>query len=332
MTTREDFAGKIASMKTVTIYLAVLSVLGFSTFALEAADVRTLTGILLEGHTGGTHVAFAPDARTLFSASEDNTGRLWNVETAETIGRLDLGEQKHAAAFSPDGRWLALRGGEGVKLLHATTLEVERVLESKTAGIPPVTFSRDSSLVASGDSMSTLRVWETATGKLLHTFKGTTNHLVFGVAFLPDGTGVVGAAGDGVGGAGDVTLWDSKSGKIRWRHSDRQVWKVTTTPDGSHVVFNTVYRRIGLLDAQTGKLSREFETSDVSRGVAVSPDGKWLAATARKTVEIWELATGRLAMRLVGHENWVTSLAFSADNRWLATGSSDKTVRVWELE
>ncbi len=318
-------------MKRFRIHFAVFAVVGFSTFA-EAADVRTLNGILLEGHTKGTHVAFAPDGRTLLSTSEDKTGRLWNVETSTTIRIMDLGERAHAAAFSPDGQWLALRVGDGVKILDAATLRLEHLLESKTAGIPQVAFSRDSRLVTSGDSMRTLRVWETVTGKLLHTLKGTTNHLVHGVAFLPDGTGVLGATGDGVGGTGDVTLWDLKSGKMRWRHSDRQVWRVTTTPDGSTVVFNTVYQRIGLLDAQTGKLSREFETSDDSRGVAVSPNGKWLAATARKTVEIWELATGRLAMRLVGHENWVTSLSFSTDSRWLATGSSDKTLRVWDLE
>lgn len=34
---------------------------------------------------------------------------------------------------------------------------------------------------------------------------------------------------------------------------------------------------------------------------------------------------------LAGHADWITSLAFSADGQWIASGSSDKTVKVWEM-
>ena len=51
-----------------------------------------------------------------------------------------------------------------------------------------------------------------------------------------------------------------------------------------------------------------------------------------KTVILWNVATGRMINKLEGHSRFVTSCAFSPDNRLLATGSNDKTVIVWMID
>jgi len=59
-------------------------------------------------------VAFSPDGRTLASASDDNTLRLWDVHTDKQLGQPLRGhtDAVESVAFSPDGRTLASAGAD----------------------------------------------------------------------------------------------------------------------------------------------------------------------------------------------------------------------------
>jgi WD40 repeat protein len=50
-----------------------------------------------------------------------------------------------------------------------------------------------------------------------------------------------------------------------------------------------------------------------------------------KSVIVWSATTGQMLARLEGHQRYVTCVAFSADNRLLASGSNDRQVIVWGL-
>jgi WD40 repeat protein len=65
--------------------------------------------------------------------------------------------------------------------------------------------------------------------------------------------------------------------------------------------------------------------------LAFSPDGRMLAVAVARSVQLWEVATGRLVAKLRGHERKVTCLAFAPEGRWLASGSYDTTVRLWDV-
>ena len=82
-------------------------------------------------------------------------------------------------------------------------------------------------------------------------------------------------------------------------------------------------------DTLMGTSGRRSSVEDV----AFSPDGKTLAlASYRGTVQLWDVATGKLLETLRGHSSAVSAVAFSPDGRTLASGSNDQTVRLWNVE
>ncbi|HEV3259802.1 MAG TPA: WD40 repeat domain-containing protein [Gemmataceae bacterium] len=65
--------------------------------------------------------------------------------------------------------------------------------------------------------------------------------------------------------------------------------------------------------------------------VAFSPDGKRLAAASYdRKIHLWDPATGKEVLQLVGHQDRVYSVAFSPDGKRLASASMDRTVRLWD--
>ena len=89
-----------------------------------------------------------------------------------------------------------------------------------------------------------------------------------------------------------------------------------------HYVYRVCHPALLTLKAHKGRFS----------SVAFSPDGKQLAlAGSYGTIELWDIATGRVTRTLQGHSHYVTSVVFSPDGKHLASGSWDKTTKLWDL-
>jgi WD40 repeat protein len=135
---------------------------------------------------------------------------------------------------------------------------------------------------------------------------------------------------------------------------------VALAPDGRRALSGSLDKTVRLWDVQTGQELLRLDTfrSGVA-GVAFAPDGKRFAVAcgfARvshiamrepfpggimqwrrpqppdRSVTVWDTDTGRLVLTLRGHEDEVTSVAFTPDGKRLVSGGFDRTAILWDLE
>jgi WD40 repeat protein len=125
-----------------------------------------------------------------------------------------------------------------------------------------------------------------------------------------------------------------------------EINNIAFTPDGTRLVSASDDKVIRVWDLATGKTVRairgEIAPGDAGKiyAMALSPDGKWLAAGGwmhpecpEKCGEIglFDFASGELKALLKGHNKVVKALAFSPDGRRLISGSRDRTAILWEV-
>jgi WD40 repeat protein/tRNA A-37 threonylcarbamoyl transferase component Bud32 len=263
--------------------------------------------------------------------------------------------------------WRYVRG-----LLHADLLTLP---DAHDPCAMSVAFSPDGRLLASaggnpyGDATMVrgeVKLWDADTGKLVRTLTGF-RHIVYRVAFSPDGkllaavshdgqvrvwhtadgrsvhTLSVGAPAEDVAFSPDgkrltagshqgcAVVWDLAIGKEvrRLAHGDGQVTRVAFSPDGQHLAV-TGEQEIHIWHLGSGRRARRLPAPE-AKGLAYSPDGKLLAAATGGRVRLFDTADGRLVQTLTGHTGLVAGLAFGPDGRHLATAGADTTVRLWDV-
>jgi tRNA A-37 threonylcarbamoyl transferase component Bud32 len=104
------------------------------------------------------------------------------------------------------------------------------------------------------------------------------------------------------------------------------------SPDGKRLATGGAQGDKGgvkVWDVATRKETLDLPQADRVRGVAFSPDGKWLAAAPDGTVGTWDAVSGKEVLSLGKQAGTVLAVAFSPDGGRLMSGSSTE-VRVWD--
>jgi WD40 repeat protein len=305
---------------------------------------------VLSTHTSDVWtVKFSPNGMWLASGSVDSTVQIWNKENETHI--LDL---KHpigvtSLSFAPNGNLLATCAYDAkIRLWKLPEGKLIKEFSGHNGTVWSIDFSSDGKTLISGGEDKTIKLWDIESGKLLSTLTGHSLN-IWDVKFSPDGTKIASGSFDKT-----IKIWDSKSGKLLNNltgHSEAIV-SLAFSPDNKLLVSTSDDKTLKLWNTTTWTLIRTIEVPEHIQASDFSPDSKKLLTGGRDkpaigeflqnffgdseynkgvSMRLWDVESGKLLQTFSQHANDVNDVAYCSDGKWIASGSSDKTVKLWKL-
>lgn len=224
-------------------------------------------------------------------------------------------------------------------------------LSGHRAPVTRVVFHPIFSLMISGSEDATIKVWDFETGDYERTLKGHTDS-VQDISLDREGKLLASCSADM-----SIKLWDFSTYEcLKTMHGhDHNVSSVTFLPSSDYILTSSRDKTIKMWEVATGFCVRTYTGHrDWVRMVRVSLDGSLLASCSNdQTIRIW-IASGKdTKSELRDHDHVVECIAWAPesatqaineaaaanDNKnsashsgpFLASGSRDKTIRVWDV-
>jgi WD40 repeat protein/serine/threonine protein kinase len=291
----------------------------------------------LEGHTSWITrgLTFSADGRRLYSASGDQTIKIWDVSQQRCLATLrGSSDEVYGLALSPDGATLASACKDGVvafwSALPGAKEEQPRVLTPEhwldvASSANKAAFAPDGRALAEvREGIVRLRALPALTELESIPALGSNVEVV---AWSPDGAVIVSGSADGW-----LRVWSCGERRLLQAIPDRGLlYGVGFSSDG--LLFMTMEWGgvVTVWNTRTWLRACMFRERG-TQSASLSPDGR-RGLTGRWTGELnwWETKTGGLLRAVTsGHRYPVSGTAFSPDSTRAASVAEDGTLALWD--
>ena len=255
---------------------------------------------------------------------ESNRYQTWNLPTGARfrIGKGGPGGGDRAAAFSPNGQYLAVSSSTGI-WLYDTVNYREVALLSSQSPVYSIAFSPDGNAIVGTQN----QVWSIVTKEKIATFSpdgGIGGH----VAFSPNGKTIASTAGR------TIILWDIVTQQELVRmESEYIIDTLSVSHDGALIAGAGRDGLVKVWEVTTGQLINTFRHDAYVKSIAFSPTENILASgSGDRTVKLWNAITGTEILTIES-TGVIGAVTFSPDGKTLAwndaTGAD--TIRLWDV-
>lgn len=316
-------------------------------------ELKTLTG-----HASKIwSLAFSPDGKMLTTAGTDRRIKLWQISSGQQIDEIRghsniICDVDHSA----DGLQVASASADQTVKLWDLYVPRERSTEESTArdegelsplpiwsktrdtlrghasGVFTIAFSPDGEQIAS--TAEQVLLWDVASGRPADLQLKHQSGPSFSVDFLPDGSLLQAALGNGGFDQGAVSIIDTATGETRgsFPHGGA-VWSMAVGQSGGKLASSGWDGTVQLWDIATRKRLHKLRGHrPYAYCLAISPDGSTLATGGMdSSVKLWDISSGELTQTLNGHIGAVYGVAFSS-NRMTVASVGSHTLRIWDVE
>ena len=281
------------------------------------------------GAEGMNDLHIRPDARFLATCHwRSGLVRVWDLAAdARTDHWASHSGPVTGLAVGPDARSVLSASADGTVSMWQAGRETPGFSLKPGGRVGGLALSENKRWIVSVGHPATAAVWSADDG-----------HRIAGLGDVGSARAVLFADADRrlIVGESDGTLeiWDWSDGAARnvrrATSSDGEVLALAS--HGSRVFVAHRETAVVIRDAATGREVRRLRPSASPFSIAVTPDGRLLAAgTWPGLVDVWDVETGRKFQELKGPTALVTGLDFSADGSLLALSSRDGSTRLWDV-
>jgi WD40 repeat protein len=223
-----------------------------------------------------------------------------------------------------------------------TKARSEAILKGHRGAISSVAMTSDGKRIVSGGEDRTVRIWSVETGAEIRTMNGHKSQVVC-VAISPDGKRVVSGDKDKM-----IKIWDADSGEevFGLTRQKSAVTGLAFSPDGKFIVSTGADRALQVWEAEKNTAIRTLNGYQLTLTcLAFSPHGQRVVAGSADEatkqarggiIKVFELANGHVSVTLGGMTGGVNSVAFSPDEKLIASASGDPgkpgELRLWDTD
>lgn len=194
-----------------------------------------------------------------------------------------------------------------------------------------VAFDMQKHYILTGGQDKTIVLFNSQTETIENTFKGHLKR-INAIRLHPNLQTIVSASQDC-----QIRIWTANEASARnvITIHDQPVTDVSLHPTGDHVLCTSDDSHWSLTDLKVGRPLIKVKSEDDNEGIRCGqfhPDGLIFGTAGKSTVvKIWDIKQQEHVAQFPGHQDEVCAISFSENGYYLATGSMDGEVKIWDL-